>query len=72
MILYFVLRKMPEMPKMADQHLIQVGLVLVLTSMSFRDANVIVIETSRTVVKVGLGLPELLKPPLVVSHPVCC
>ncbi|KAJ7493447.1 actin-related protein [Mycena galericulata] len=33
--------------------------------MSFRDANVIIIETGRTVVRAGLGLHELLKTPTV-------
>ncbi len=34
--------------------------------MSLRDANVIVIETGRTVVRAGLGLHDLLKIPTVV------
>lgn len=55
------------------QTLTQVGLVDTPSpSMSFRDANVIVIETSRTAVKAGLGLPDLLKPPPIVSFLVCC
>ncbi|KAF8629082.1 hypothetical protein AX15_003576 [Amanita polypyramis BW_CC] len=33
--------------------------------MSFRDANVIIIETSRTVIRASLGLHELLKTPTV-------
>lgn len=36
--------------------------------MSLRDANVIIIETSRTVVRAGLGLFDLLKIPSVVRH----
>lgn len=38
--------------------------------MSFRDANVIVIDTSRTLVRAGIGLHELLRIPSVVSLPV--
>lgn len=34
--------------------------------MSIRDANVIVIETGRTVVRAGIGLHDLLKTPSVV------
>jgi actin-related protein 9 len=34
--------------------------------MSLRDANVIIIETSRTVVRAGLGLFELLRTPTIV------
>lgn len=34
--------------------------------MSFRDLTVVIIETSRTVVRAGLGLHELLKTPSVV------
>ncbi|KAF7370852.1 SWI/SNF and RSC complexes subunit arp9 [Mycena sanguinolenta] len=33
--------------------------------MSFRDSNVIIIETGRTVIRAGLGLHDLLKPPSV-------
>ncbi len=36
--------------------------------MSFRDANVIVIDTSRTLVRAGIGLHELLKIPSVVRR----
>lgn len=36
--------------------------------MSLRDANVIIIETSRTVVRAGLGLFDLLKTPSVVRY----
>jgi hypothetical protein len=36
--------------------------------MSLRDANVVIIETSRTVVRAGLGLFDLLKTPSIV----CC
>lgn len=44
--------------------------------MSLRDANVVIIETSRTVVRAGLGLHDLLKIPTVVCmtqsmYPIC-
>lgn len=42
--------------------------------MSIRDANVVIIETGRTVVRAGIGLHDLLKTPTVVRiqliHPV--
>lgn len=34
--------------------------------MSIRDANVVIIEVSKTVVRAGLGLYDLLKTPTVV------
>jgi len=34
--------------------------------MSIRDANIVIIEVSRTTVKAGLGLHELLKTPAIV------
>ena len=34
--------------------------------MSIRDANVVIIEVSKTVVRAGLGLHDLLKTPTVV------
>ena len=39
--------------------------------MSFRDANLIVIETSRTAIRAGLGIYELLKTPSVVRFDPC-
>jgi hypothetical protein len=35
--------------------------------MSIRDANVVIIEVTKTVVRAGLGLHDLLKTPTVVS-----
>jgi hypothetical protein len=38
--------------------------------MSFRDSNVVIIETSRTSIRAGYGLHELLKLPSVVRDTI--
>jgi actin-related protein 9 len=37
-----------------------------MSSIGFRDSSVIIIETSRTVIRGGLGLHELLRTPTIV------
>jgi hypothetical protein len=38
-----------------------------MSSIGFRDSSVVIIETSRTVIRGGLGLHELLRTPSIVS-----
>jgi hypothetical protein len=47
--------------------------VLAMSSIGFRDSSVVIIETSRTVIRAGLGLHELLRAPSIVSisHNLC-
>jgi hypothetical protein len=39
-----------------------------MSSIGFRDSSVVIIETSRTVIRGGLGLHELLRTPSIVSQ----
>ncbi len=38
-----------------------------MSNLGFRDSSVVIIETSRTAIRCGLGIHELLRTPSVVS-----